>query len=238
MACVLQFLYTGHVSLAPSAAPDTQGSAAAAASSAEAAPATAAAAGAAAAASDTSDVWQLLRSVSYFQGLSERDPVLLVPLIMVAADQLQLPDLHQACLQLAQIQLSPKTALPWLLAGHIEKQEALEKAALEFVMENAAGEQLTCLWMLDAQHECAVAVICCACMMSSCKGPRSSGCLDAAHLLPDVFQGWCPTGVWCADVKDQSPLALGVVVVMAPNVATTLLEAMACTQPTKRQRHA
>jgi hypothetical protein len=62
-----------------------------------------------------------------------------MPLIMVAADQLQLPDLHEACLQLAQRQLSPKTALPWLLAGHMGKQEALEKMALDYVMDNMAG---------------------------------------------------------------------------------------------------
>jgi hypothetical protein len=135
MACVLQFLYTGHVSLAPSAAPIAQDSTAAAAASS-----TGAVAAAAAAASDTSDVWQLLRSVSYFQGLSAHDPVLLVPLLMVAADQLQLPDLHEACLQLAQIQLSPRTALPWLLAAHMGKLEALQKAAFEYVAANYAGK--------------------------------------------------------------------------------------------------
>jgi hypothetical protein len=138
MACVLQFLYTGHVSLAPSAVPDTQGSTAAAAA-ASTARAAATAPGAAAPESDTSYVWQLLRSVSYFQGLSAHDPVLLVPLLMVAADQLQLPDLHEACLQLAQRQLSPRTALPWLLAAHMGKQEALEEVTLIHAMSNLAG---------------------------------------------------------------------------------------------------
>jgi hypothetical protein len=58
---------------------------------------------------------------------------------MVAADQLQLPDLHEACLQLAQRQLSPKTALPWLLAAHMGRQEALERIALDYVTSNIAG---------------------------------------------------------------------------------------------------
>jgi hypothetical protein len=61
---------------------------------------------------------------------------------MVAADQLQLPDLHEACLQLAQRQLGSKTALPWLLAAHMCKQEAFEKAALEYVVDNMAGMTL------------------------------------------------------------------------------------------------
>jgi hypothetical protein len=91
--------------------------------------------------STTSDLvaWQLLRTVPYFQGLSAHDPVLLVPLLMVAADQLQLPDLHEACLQLAQRQLSPRTALPWLLAAHMGQLEALEKAAFEYARANMAG---------------------------------------------------------------------------------------------------
>jgi hypothetical protein len=69
----------------------------------------------------------------------DHEPVLLLPFIMVAADQLQLPDLHGACLQLAQRQLSPKTALPWLLAAHIGKQETLEEAVADYVADNMAG---------------------------------------------------------------------------------------------------
>jgi hypothetical protein len=171
MACVLQFLYTGHVAVdsvsAPAVAHSTQDATAVPASSTEAAPATATAAGAAAAAaSDTSGVWQLLRSVPYFQGLSAHDPVLLVPLIMVAADQLQLPDLHEACLQLAQRQLSPKTALPWLLAGHMAQLAALEKMALDFVMENAAGMTPCSEW----------------CIASVCAANRKLQCYAAADL--------------------------------------------------------
>jgi hypothetical protein len=129
--CVLQYLYTGHACLS-TASPE-------ASSEGAAASAPSAAAADEGATGKPTGLWQLLHSVPYFQGLSDHDPVALLPLVMVAADQLQLPDLHEACLQLAQCQLSPKTALPWLLAAHMGRQEALEKIALQYVVENTAG---------------------------------------------------------------------------------------------------
>jgi hypothetical protein len=78
--------------------------------------------------------------VPYFQGLSDQDPVFLVPLVMVTARHLLLPDLHDAGLALAQRQLSPQTALPWLLAAHIVDLKALERAAFEYVAASYAGK--------------------------------------------------------------------------------------------------
>jgi hypothetical protein len=133
MACVLQYLYTGHACMS------TKSNEAASEGAAASTPSPTAPADDGAAGKPTTGLWQLLRSVPYFQGLSDHDPVALVPLVVVAADQLQLPDLHEACLQLAQRQLSPKTALPWLLAAHMGRQEALEKSALQYVIDNMAG---------------------------------------------------------------------------------------------------
>jgi hypothetical protein len=178
MACVLQYLYTGHACFSSGGNEVASKGAAA-----QTPPATAAVPAGAGSAEKPTAVWQLLRSVPYFQGLSDHDPVALVPLVMVAADQLQLPDLHEACLQLAQTQLSPKTALPWLLAAHMGRQEAVEKVALQYVVDNMAGVWTT------AQYACVMLFCTNDCCRSCCSRCRTAMRSDQLHVVVIL---WAP----------------------------------------------
>jgi hypothetical protein len=77
-------------------------------------------------------------------------PFVLVPL-MRAADALLLPDLHDACLEVAQQQLAPDNALPLLLAAHQAQLELLEKEVMAYVVKNIRGEGLgvsRCVFLL------------------------------------------------------------------------------------------
>jgi hypothetical protein len=68
------------------------------------------------------------------------DPVSQLPLLLVAASYFQLPDLHAACLQLAEQHLSPANALQWLVAAHKSAgQQELEQAAMAYTMDHIQG---------------------------------------------------------------------------------------------------
>jgi hypothetical protein len=67
------------------------------------------------------------------------DPVSQLSLLLVAASYFQLPDLHTACLQLAEQHLSPANALQWLVAAHTSGQQELEQAAMAYTLANIQG---------------------------------------------------------------------------------------------------
>jgi hypothetical protein len=67
------------------------------------------------------------------------DPVSQLPLLLVAASYFVLPDLHTACLQLAEQHLSPANALQWLVAAHKSGQQELEQAAMAYTLANIQG---------------------------------------------------------------------------------------------------
>jgi hypothetical protein len=231
MACVLQFLYTGRASLQQG-----KGDAAAQRSVQAAPPASNASGGAEGQAHTTGPstpadllvTGQHLRTVPYFQGLSEHDPVLLVPLLMVAADQLQLPDLHEACLQLAQRQLSPRTALPWLLAAHMGKLEALQKAAFEYVAANYAGKGEG---EAGSNHG------------RPCRQPimlKAKCCCCWHLLLSSLTPATCTTSVCtrlpCTESVEQSPVPVEAIAQHAPMVAAALMRAVAAGEGSNAKR--
>jgi hypothetical protein len=74
------------------------------------------------------------------------DPISQLPLLLVAASYFQLPDLHTACLQLAEQHLSPASALQWLVAAHQSGQQELEQAAMAYTVANIQGVLLAC-WL-------------------------------------------------------------------------------------------
>jgi hypothetical protein len=66
----------------------------------------------------------------------ETGPTAQLPLLLVAASYFQLPDLHTACLQLAEQHLCPANALQLLLTAHKAGQKELEQASMAYTLAN------------------------------------------------------------------------------------------------------